>query len=66
MKKQNRKTWKSGNRAFYWSEKDKYLNHPLCLQSKEYNQSKKGVTWVYYSKTDAFKLYKFLEGIFKK
>ena len=53
----------NGNRIFYWTSEYK---RPLCLQSKEYNQDMKGVTWVYYSKTDAKKLYKFLKKCFKE
>ena len=59
-----KKEWKKGNRAFYWT-KD-YEPHPLCLQSKEYNRTMKGNTWVYYSKKDAKQLYKFLKNIFEK
>lgn len=62
MKKAILKEWENGNRAFYWTEN--YIKRPLCLQSKEYNRDMKGVTWVYYSKTDAKRLYKFLKEIF--
>ena len=56
------KQWKSGNRAFYWTLE---YEQPLCLQSKEYNRDQKGVTWVYYSKADAKRLYEFLKKIFE-
>jgi len=56
----SRKEWKDGNRAFYWSTEFK---RSLCLQSKEYNKDRKGVTWVYYSKRDAKRLLDFLSGI---
>ena len=65
-KKEIRRKWKSGNRAFHWTENVPHIDQPLCLQSKQYNLDEKGVTWVYYSKTDAYKLYKFLKGIFAK
>ena len=61
--------WKEGNRAFYWRDvklkRNKYLKHPLCLQSKQYNEGMKGVTWVYYSEKDAKRLLKFLKNIFE-
>ena len=59
------KEWSEGNRAFYWNENIPYIKHPLCLQSKQYN-SGTGVTWVYYSKADAKRLYKFLKEIFEE
>ena len=59
------KRWEQGNKAYYWTPNTKYIKRPLCLQSKEYNHDMKGVTWVYYSKSDAKKLYKFLKGIFE-
>jgi len=52
--------WKKGNRAFYWNEGVKWIGHTLCLQSREYNREMKGVTWVYYSKSDAKQLLRFL------
>lgn len=62
--KKKRLTWRNGNRAFYWNEGIKYISLPLCLQSREYNRDMKGVTWVYYSKSDAKKLYNFLKKVF--
>lgn len=59
MKK--RTEWNRENRAFYWTPE---YEHPLCLQSREYNGTQKGNTWVYYSKTDAYELFKFLRKIF--
>lgn len=64
-KKEVSLSWERGNRAFHWNENVKYIKHPLCLQSKEYNREMKGVTWVYFSKTDAENLYKFLKKIFE-
>ena len=59
-KKQKR--WTSGNRAFYWTPE---YEHKLCLQSKQHNFGDCKLTWVYYSKADAKKLYKFLKKIFE-
>ncbi|KKL53586.1 hypothetical protein LCGC14_2273960 [marine sediment metagenome] len=59
------KQWKQGNRAFYWTPNEDHIDHPLTLQSKQLNCCLKGNTWVYYSKSDAKKLYKFLKGIFE-
>ena len=66
MKKIERKRWQKGNRAFNWIFNDPCIKHPLCLQSKEYNHTMRYNTWVYYSKTDAKELYKFLKEIFEK
>ena len=64
MKRQSESV--KGNRAFYWTNSIKgigELKHPLCLQSKEYNKEGKGLTWVYFSKSDAKRLLKFLQSL---
>lgn len=55
--------WKQRNRAFYWNKRVGWIDHPLCLQSKQYNKDMKGLTWVYYSKRDAKSLLRFLEKV---
>lgn len=67
----NKNEWKNGNRAFSWTDpKPQYISHELCLQSEDFNlcphcQKRGTITWVYYSKQDARKLYKFLKEIFE-